>query len=377
MRTLRHGLGALGLGLLLAGCPADPNAGKAGGSGTGTAAPAGGADRKALHARAKNMFAPLPADMADAKHPITDERVALGKALYFDTRLSKANDIACNTCHDLAAFGVDNKPVSPGHEGQLGERNSPTVYNAALRSKQFWDGRAADVEEQATMPITNPVEMAMADDAAVVEKLKGIPGYAPLFKAAFEDEADPITMHNVGVAIGAFERTLTTPSRWDEFLGGKLDALSDQEVKGLSTFIEVNCQMCHLGPLLGGQIPQKLGLVKPWESKDTGIHKVTGSDADKHMFFVPGLRNVEKTAPYLHDGSIATLEEVTKMMAEYQLGKTLTDEQTADLVAFMKALTGKLPEDKIGKPKPPLALGWGSGRVSDGRSRVALRLGAG
>lgn len=355
MRTLRHGLGALGLGLLLSGCPADPNAGKTGGTAPAPPGPAagGGADRKALQERAKNIFAPLPADMADAKHPITDERVALGKALYFDTRLSKANDISCNTCHDLAAFGVDNKPVSPGHEGQLGDRNSPTVYNAALQFRQFWDGRAADVEEQATKPITNPVEMAMADDAAVVEQLKGIPGYAPLFKAAFEDEADPISMHNVGVAIGAFERTLTTPSRWDEFLGGKLDALSDQEVEGLSTFLEVNCHMCHLGPLLGGGMYQKLGLMKPYETKDTGRHKETGSDADKYFFKVSPLRNVEKTAPYLHDGSIGTLEEVTKVMAEYQLGKTLTAEQTADLVAFIKALTGKLPEDKIQKPTLP------------------------
>lgn len=317
-------------------------------------APAADAATKELAERAKLTFGVLPDEAESAQNELTDEKVALGRALYFDTRLSKGQGISCNTCHDLAKFGVDAEPTSPGHKGQRGERNSPTVYNSALQFAQFWDGRAATVEEQATMPITNPVEMAMTDADTVIKVVKSVPGYEPMFKAAFPDDADPITMTNVGMAIGAFERKLMTPSRFDEFMAGKHDALNEQERRGLKTYLEVNCQMCHLGPLLGGNMYQKLGLVKPVETADPGRAKHTGQDSDKGFFKVPMLRNVTQTGPYYHDGSIKTLDEAVKHMAEVQLGKTLTPEQTADIVAFLGALEGKLPgQDLIGKPDLP------------------------
>lgn len=318
--------------------------------------PAATADPKLeeLADRAKLTFGVLPAEAESPTEEVTDEKVALGRTLYFDARLSKNQEISCNTCHDLAKYGVDGEPTSPGHKGQRGERNSPTVYNAALHFAQFWDGRSPSIEHQATQPIVNPVEMAMADADAAVKVLESVPGYEPLFKAAFPDDSDPITMENVGKAIGAFERRLMTPSRFDEFMAGKHDALSAQEVRGLETYLEVNCQMCHLGQALGGNMYQKMGLVKPYETKDVGRAQVTGQDADKFFFKVPSLRNVTKTAPYYHDGAVKTLEEATQHMAEYQLGKTLTSEQVADLVAFMGALEGKLPPDSlIGIPDLP------------------------
>lgn len=352
--TLTRTSFALAFLLALTGCPADPGTGP---TTTETKTPpAGGGDPGLveLAKRAKLTFGVLPADAdTNTSNEVTDEKVALGKMLYFDTRLSRGQGISCNTCHDLSKFGVDGEPTSPGHKGQRGERNSPTVLNAALHFAQFWDGRASTVEEQATMPITNPIEMAMSDPSSVVKVVKSVPGYEPLFKAAFPDDADPISLENMGKAIGAFERKLLTPSRFDEFMGGKTDALNEQEVRGLKTYLEVNCQMCHLGPLLGGNMYQKLGLQKPYPTQDTGRGKITGQEADKFFFKVPSLRNVTKTGPYYHDGSIKTLTEAVTNMAEYQLGKTLTPEQAADVVAFMGALDGK-PLDAALTSKPEM-----------------------
>lgn len=347
------------LALILLGCPPSPPVVPAPKTG-GTPAPqAGSDDLKALASRAKMTFGIIgkDAEAESPKHEVTDDKIALGRALYHDERLSKNQKISCNTCHDLAKYGVDNKPVSTGHKGQTGTRNSPTVYNAAWHLQgQFWDWRAQDVEEQCQKPITNPVEMACLDEAAVLKVLKSIPGYAPLFKAAFpDDKGDPITMKNLGEAIGAFERRLVTPSRVDEFMGGKLDALTGEEVAGLKAFLDVNCQMCHLGPAFGGNMAQKLGLQKPWPttSTDQGRYEVTKSDADKLMFKVPSLRNIHETGPYLHDGSEASLEKITKEMAEYQLGKTLTDEQTKSILTFLKALTGTIDPAYIKRPELP------------------------
>jgi cytochrome c peroxidase len=291
------------------------------------------------------MFAPLPTQADNAQNPITEAKVKLGKKLYFETKLSNANDISCNSCHGLNSYGVDNKQFSSGHKGQLGDRNSPSVYNSALHASQFWDGRAKDVEEQALGPIMNPVEMAMGAEADVIGRLKADPEYPALFKSAFPDETDPVTFANIGKAIGAFERTLQTPSRFDDFLKGNDKALTEQEKKGLETFKTVGCTTCHFGDTVGGKMFQKLGLVKPYPTTDTGRFKVTNNEFEKYFFKVPSLRNVEKTAPYFHDGSIKTLDEAVKLMAEYQLGKTLTDEQTADIVAFLKSLTGTIPSE--------------------------------
>ena len=206
------------------------------------------------------MFKPLPDAVESQKNPITEAKVNLGRMLYYEPRLSKNQDISCNTCHDLAKYGVDGQPVSDGHKGQKGTRNAPTVYNAAGHFVQFWDGRAPDVEEQAKGPVMNPVEMAMSSDKAVVAVLKSMPEYVDAFKKAFPAEKDPVTFENTARAIGAFERRLMTPSRWDKFLKGDQAALSNAEKAGFNKFMEAGCQACHAGTYLGGEVYQKIGM---------------------------------------------------------------------------------------------------------------------
>ena len=313
-----------------------------------------------LRTKASAMFGALPDQMPSPEHPITAPRVELGRMLYFDARLSKGQELSCNSCHDLTAYGVDARPeavekgTSFGHKATFGDRNSPTVYNAALHIAQFWDGRAKDVEEQAKGPILNPVEMAMPDDAGVLKVLKSIPAYKPAFAAAFPDDKDPITYDNVGSAIGAFERTLVTPAPFDAFVGGDEKALTAKQLAGLDAFISSGCMACHMGPAFGGSMFQKLGLVKPYETKDEGRAKVTGKEADKNVFKVPSLRNVAKTAPYFHDGSIKTLPEAVQIMAEHQTPSgPLSDQKVENIVAFLDSLTGELPKEKIAAPELP------------------------
>ncbi len=288
----------------------------------------------------KAVFAPLPDSAPAGESGTNAEKVALGRSLYFDTRLSKDQKISCNSCHKLDSFGVDNEATSPGHKGQRGGRNSPTVYNAALHMAQFWDGRAANVEAQALGPILNPIEMAMPSEAAVLERLKKDQKTVASFKAAFPGESDPVTYKNVGNAIGAFERTLLTPSRFDDFLKGNNSALSEQEKKGGELFVKTGCVACHNGATIGGQMYQKLGLVKEYQTKDLGRFEVTKLESDKKVFKVPSLRNVAKTGPYYHDGSVATLDQAVALMADHQLGKQLSKEEISDIVSFLGSLTG-------------------------------------
>ena len=310
-------------------------------------------DVEALRATAASIFGVLPAVAVNAANPLTPEKVDLGRMLYYDPRLSKNHDISCNSCHLLASFGQDAEPTSPGHRGQRGGRNSPTVYNAALHVSQFWDGRAVDVEEQAKGPVLNPIEMAMPSEAAVVAVLNSIPGYVDAFAAAFPEDPEPLNYDNMARAIGAFERNLLTPGRFDEFLQGDVDKLSDTELAGLETFIETGCITCHMGPLVGGSVYQKLGLVKVYETDDQGRFELTGVEADRMVFKVPSLRNIAETGPYLHDGSIVTLEQVVSIMAEHQLGKTLSAEENASIRAFLAALTGEVDESYVAKPTLP------------------------
>jgi cytochrome c peroxidase len=295
----------------------------------------------------KNAFAPLPENAATAEYPLTPERVALGKKLYFDTRLSINNKLSCNSCHNLATFGVDNEPTSPGHEGKRGGRNSPTAFNAALHVAQFWDGRAKDVEAQALGPILNPGEMGMPSEVEVMKRLSADPKTVEEFKAAFPGEATPLTYANIGKAIGAFERTLITPSRFDAFLKGDEKALTPAEKAGGKLFVQTGCTACHMGATMGGQMYQKLGLVKDYPTKDMGRFEVTKNEADKKFFKVPSLRNVAKTGPYYHDGSIKTLEEAVSKMGEYQLGKQLSKEEVDSIVTFLGSLTGTPPKSAL------------------------------
>ena len=312
-----------------------------------------GPDRPALRERARAAFGELPDVAVSETNPVTAEKIVLGRMLYFDARLSKNHDVSCNSCHDLAAFGVDGEPTSPGHKGQRGNRNSPTVYNAALHVAQFWDGREPDVEAQAKGPVLNPVEMAMPSEEAVVAVLKSIPGYAPLFAAAFPDDEDPIDYDNMARAIGAFERPLITADRLDAFVSGQDAVLSDEDLAGLEEFIDVGCVTCHMGPTIGGGMYRKLGLVKPYATEDPGRVEVTGNEADRFVFKVPSLRNIAMTWPYFHDGSIASLQEVIRLMAEHQLGIELSDEQVARIETFLGTLTGTVDPEYIAAPELP------------------------
>jgi cytochrome c peroxidase len=317
----------------------------------------------ALIEKAKQTFSKLPKSFDDPRNPSTAEKVALGRMLYYDTRLSKNHDLSCASCHDLEKYGIDPRDAdgvrnktSLGHKGQLGDRNSPTVYNAGLHVAQFWDGRASSLEDQAKGPVLNPVEMAMPDEATVEATLRSIPGYVEAFGAAFPGEPEPVTYENMAKAIGAFERGLVTPSPFDAFLDGKLTALSTEQLAGLQLFMNVGCIQCHDGPGLGGGSFKKLGAVKPWEGiKDLGRFKVTNAKDDELVFKVPSLRNIAETGPYLHDGSIATLPEMVTKMNAHQLAKgDLTEAQLSALVAFLGSLTGELPpKEYIGKPTLP------------------------
>lgn len=300
-------------------------------------------DIAALRAKALKQIGTIPDKMAGSEKD-TPEQIALGKKLYFDTILSLDNTVSCNTCHliDNGKGGVDGKTVSTGVDNKNGTRNSPTVLNSGFQAIQFWDGRAPDLREQAKGPILNPVEMAMPDEKTVVERLKANDKYPAEFALAFPNQKDAVTFDNTAHAIAAFERTLTTRDRFDDFLDGDNSALSEQELKGLSTFFSVGCVSCHKGPVMGGKTFHKIGLYKPYPNKDDlGRFDATKKNTDKLKFKTPILRNVAITAPYFHDGKIATLEDAVDHMGYMQIKNGLTEQEKADITAFLKTLTDK------------------------------------
>jgi len=267
----------------------------------------------------------------------------LGKKLYFDPRLSKSGFISCNSCHNLSMGGTDNIPTSIGDHWQKGPINAPTVLNSSLNVAQFWDGRAPDLKAQAGGPIANPGEMAFTHQLAV-QVLDSIPGYVREFKQVFG--RDGITIDEVTTAIAEFEKTLVTPnSRFDQWLLGREDALTADELAGYKLFKESGCIGCHNGPGLGGTSFQKMGIVEPYVAKSPaeGRSAVTGKDADRFSFKVPTLRNVELTYPYFHDGAANTLGEAVDVMGRLQLGRKFSAEENARIVAFLKTLTGEQP----------------------------------
>jgi len=300
------------------------------------------------------MFQPLPESVENPNNPFNDAKLELGRKLFFEKRLSLDHTISCHSCHDLKIYGQTGTAFPVGISDQRPGRNSPTVFNAAIHIGQFWDGREPDVEAQAKGPILAGAEMGMPNGEYAVKILKSIPGYVELFKKAFPEDKKSLTYDNVGNAIGAYERKLMTPSRFDKFLKGDNKALTEAEQKGLMTFISTGCTTCHNGMGVGGHLYQKLGLVKPWPGlKDNGRSEVTGNEVDKFYFKVPSLRNITETGPYLHDGSVEELDEMVKKMAEYQLGRNLTDEDTKSIVTFLKSLKGDLPKDLIARPELP------------------------
>ena len=302
---------------------------------------------------------PVPAD-----NPQTPDKIALGKQLYFDGRLSKTGKISCNSCHDATKFGVDGKPRSPGHDGRLGGRNSPGVFNSAFSSVQFWDGRAPSLEAQAKGPMTNPIEMGMESHDAVVKVLSGIPGYVSQFEKVFGK--GPITIDNVVKAIASYERTLVTPgSAYDRFVAGDAKALNDSAKRGWRLVQTVGCTSCHSGAMFSGPaLPMGTGFYQKFPvipgteydkkykfSDDLGRFEVTKAEGDKHFFRVPSWRNVADTGPYFHNGAVKTLDEAVRVMGKTQLNKDLAKNEVEDIVAFLKSLSGKYPNEKA--PKLP------------------------
>jgi len=296
---------------------------------------------------------PTPQD-----NPQTEEKVVLGKHLFFDPRLSKDGTISCNSCHNVMNGGEDNRPNSVGVGGQTGGRSAPTVWNSAFLSVQFWDGRAKTLEEQAVGPLTNPIEMAMPNNDAVMARIAGLPAYKELFEKAFGTD-NPMTIDNVAKAIAAYERTLITPnSAYDKFVKGDKTALTAQQVKGMQTFAEVGCTSCHSGGNFSGpSLPLGTGFFMKFPTfadnafvkkyalvDDLGRFEATKKEADKNMWRVPTLRNVALTAPYFHNGAVKSLDEAVRVMAKSQLNRDLNDNQVSDLVAFLNALTGEFPQ---------------------------------
>jgi cytochrome c peroxidase len=302
---------------------------------------------------------PVPDD-----NPMTPEKIELGKKLFFETRLSKNSKVSCNSCHNVMKSGDDGLPRSPGHEGKLGGRNSPTVLNAAFWSVQFWDGRAASLEEQAKGPIINPLEMGMASHDAVAELIDKVPNYHKEFEKVFG--SGKITIDRMVKAIASYERTLITPnSPYDKFIGGDKSAINESAQRGWRLVNSVGCTSCHSGPMFNGPpMPmgtgfyQKFPLIPGSEydkkyslTKDEGRFEATKNEADKHMFRVPSWRNVARTAPYFHNGQVQTLDEAVRVMAKVQLGKTLKPTEVKDIVSFLTALNGEIPKQT--KPELP------------------------
>jgi cytochrome c peroxidase len=302
-----------------------------------------------LSPRVLRRFAPLETAARPANRALAD----LGRKLYYDTRLSKTGQVSCNTCHPLDQYGATNTAVSTGVEGRKGARNAPSTYHAAGHFVQFWDGRAPTIEAQAVMPISNKDEMGMSPQEAVAA-IKRIAAYREEFARAFPGEADPVSFERIGLAIGAFEHGLVTPSRWDRYLRGDKSALNAEEKAGAKLFANLGCIVCHTGPYIGGSMFERVGARIAWpQNGDRGRKAVTGQDADDMVFKVPSLRNVARTAPYFHDGSAKTLDQAVRMMARHQLGVELEDDEARELEAWLGSLTGEIPTEYIRQPELP------------------------
>jgi cytochrome c peroxidase len=309
--------------------------------------------------RARRIFSPLPEIMNSNENPVTPEKVTLGKTLFHETRISADNTVSCAKCHIPGMYGTDGLPKSTGNRCKPNPRNAPSVFNAAGHISQHWIGNRTSVEDQAKQALIGPASFGLPSYEEGERILKGIEGYCYLFAKAFPNEVEPVTIENFAKAIGAFERTLVTPSPFDEFLRGDEDALGEEQKRGLKAFMDLGCSNCHNGTYVGGGMYQKFGLTKPyWEVTgsneiDEGRYAVTKNEADKYVFKVPSLRNVAKTPPYFHDGSVERLDDAVRIMGKLQLGKTLTDEQVREIVAFLNALTGKVPKDALTLPILP------------------------
>ncbi len=309
---------------------------------------------------------PVPAD-----NPITPQKIELGKMLFFDPRLSMDGTISCNTCHNVMFHGGDGRPVGVGIHGQRGGRGSPTVWNSAFQTVQFWDGRAASLEDQARGPVTNSVEMGMTSHELVIERIQKIPGYITAFKKAFPKDKFPVTTNNLVKAIATYERTLVTPNApLDKYLKGNKKAISLEAIRGMKLVEEIGCTSCHTGDNFSGEgFKMGEGNYQPFPQipgskydkmydlmSDKGRYEVTKNAEDKNKWRVPTWRNIAITAPYFHNGKVKTLDEAVRVMAKTQLDADLTDAQVNDIVAFLNTLTGEFPKQTM--PILPATLNW-------------------
>ena len=323
-------------------------------------------DDQALLDRAKALFKPLPDSSALENTALTPERVALGKALFYETRVSSDGRQGCVSCHSPSYHGGDSLPLSMGVHGTVLPRNAPTVFNTSLLVAQHYGGNRTSVEDQAVKALTSLVAYGNATYEQAEKKLVQL-GYQPWFDKAFPGQAKSVTVQNWGIAIGAFERTLLTPAPFDAYLKGNHQALSAQAKQGLKTFIDTGCAGCHSGVTVGGQSFQKFGITQDYwlltgstekeafKGYDKGRFQDTKNEADAFMFKVSQLRNVAMTPPFFHDGSVATLPQAVRVMAQLQLGKQLSDTQVADIVSFLESLTGEVPADFAKAPALPVA----------------------
>jgi cytochrome c peroxidase len=302
-----------------------------------------------LRQSALAIFRPLPSTIPAVKdNPITAEKIALGKALFFDPRMSASGVFSCNSCHNVGTGGDDNLETSIGHGWQKGPRNSPTVFNAVFNVAQFWDGRADDLKAQAKGPVQAGVEMANTP-VQVVATLNSMPQYVAWFKTAFPGEDDPVTFDNFAKAIEAFEATLITPAPFDAYLNGDENALALEAKQGLQLFMDKGCASCHGGINVGGEGYYPFGLVeKPGADvlpeNDKGRFAVTNTADDSYVFRAAPLRNVALTAPYFHSGKVWDLKQAVAVMGTAQLGEELNDQDVDLIVAFLGSLTGKAPD---------------------------------
>jgi len=317
------------------------------------------ADDEALIKKASQILGPLPASMPSAENPITPEKVKLGKILFYEPRISVDGTVSCLKCHPLALYAADGLKKSVGHNCKENPRNDPTVFNAASQISEHWIGNRTSVEDQAKQSVTGPPAFGMPSYESVEKILRAYKEYGALFKAAFPSDKEPVTVDNFAKAVGAFERTLVTPALFDAFLKGTNDAITAQQKKGLGLFLDQGCAGCHSSPFVGGQMYRKFGLLEPYqkytksEKIDEGRYAVTKNESDKYVFKVPVLRNVAMTPPYFHDGSVDKLAEAVWIMGKVQLGKDLPMGQVRDILAFLQALTGKIPEDAMTVPVLP------------------------
>jgi cytochrome c peroxidase len=305
---------------------------------------------------AKAVFKPIVAP-APASDPTEGARVELGRRLFFENRVSMDGNVSCSHCHLPEKQASDGLPKAIGVFGKENPRNAPSIFNATLNFKQHWRGDRESLEDQAEKSLLGPASFGNPDQATAMAKLKAIPAYAGAFAKAFPGEADPITSKNWGLAVAAFERTLLTPSKFDAYISGDSAALNVQEQAGLRKFIDLGCAGCHNGPGVGGNSFQKFGIAEDYwketgaKTPDKGRADVTKNDADLYVFKVPSLRNVAKTAPYFHDGSVEELNKAVVVMGKTQLGKTLSEKDAAEIVAFLQTLTGAVPAN-YAAPEP-------------------------